>query len=229
MHLSVGAMRGSSDAGGRNIVSFMPSGSKIRVLRELVERLAAHAADDVAEQEEVDVAVDEARARRSGRAPPRSRARSPCRSRSTVVAEVEVRPQPRHVRHQVADRDVRLAVALEARNERRDAVAQADLALPRRASSRSSSSRRPWSATPDRRPCRASSARRPEPARGCRSPSGTARGRRGRRGRRRRAASSPRWPASPAARSHRACADRDLRMPSRPPASAGSLRPAAQP
>ena len=35
VHVSVGAMRGRSDAGGRNIVSFMPSGSKIRVLREL--------------------------------------------------------------------------------------------------------------------------------------------------------------------------------------------------
>ena len=28
---SVGAMRGRSDAGGRNVVSFMPSGSKMRV------------------------------------------------------------------------------------------------------------------------------------------------------------------------------------------------------
>jgi hypothetical protein len=31
VHGSVGAMRGCSDGGGRNIVSFMPSGSKIRV------------------------------------------------------------------------------------------------------------------------------------------------------------------------------------------------------
>ena len=31
VHVSVGAMRGASDAGGLNIVSRMPSGSKMRV------------------------------------------------------------------------------------------------------------------------------------------------------------------------------------------------------
>ena len=30
LHASVGAMRGDSDAGGRNVVSLMPSGAKIR-------------------------------------------------------------------------------------------------------------------------------------------------------------------------------------------------------
>ena len=64
MQFSVGAIRGCSDAAGRNIVSFMPSGAKMCVVRELVERLPAHAADDLAEQEVVDVAVDEALAGR---------------------------------------------------------------------------------------------------------------------------------------------------------------------
>ena len=35
VQLSVGAIRGSSDAGGLNIVSFIPSGVKIVLLREL--------------------------------------------------------------------------------------------------------------------------------------------------------------------------------------------------
>ena len=53
-------MRGRSVAGGRNIVSFMPSGLKIRVAVNSASGMLADRADDVAEQEEVDVAVDEA-------------------------------------------------------------------------------------------------------------------------------------------------------------------------
>ena len=80
---SVGAIR----------VRFAAGGIELRVdhaerLEDLaagvaIERLAAHARDDVAEQEEVDVAVDEALARRRRWALPRAPARSRCRSRPT--------------------------------------------------------------------------------------------------------------------------------------------------
>ncbi len=63
----VGAMRALSDAGGRNIVSAIPSGSKTWLRRVPIDPLAAHALDDAAEQEEVDVAVEEARAGRRDR------------------------------------------------------------------------------------------------------------------------------------------------------------------
>ena len=67
---------GRSAAGGRNVVSRIPSGSKMCVARKRVEALPAHARDDLAEQEEVDVAVDEPLALARQRALPRWRAGS---------------------------------------------------------------------------------------------------------------------------------------------------------
>ena len=96
--------------------------------RELIERLAAHAADDVAEQEEIDVAVDEPfTGCRSGHffdsqgngglgALPR-------------VGQIDVRTQPGHVSQQVPDGDVCLPVTFEPRDVARDPVAQADSSL----------------------------------------------------------------------------------------------------
>ena len=100
---SVGAIRGRSDSGGRNVVSFMPSGSKICGFGILVEPLAADAADDVAEQEEVDVAVDEPLAWRRGRhfldgAPNR------LVGAAELDLELEVGPQAGRVRQQMANR-----------------------------------------------------------------------------------------------------------------------------
>ena len=103
VHRSVGAMRGAATPAGRNIVSFMPSGSKMCSLRELVERLAADAPDDVAEQEEVDVAVDEPLAGRRGR-DLLDRQLDGLVVAGPLVAEIDVRPQPGCVRQQVPDR-----------------------------------------------------------------------------------------------------------------------------
>jgi hypothetical protein len=57
-HGSVGAMRGSRDAGGLKLVSRIPSGAKTRsaAKRSRLRPLTRH---HVAEQEEADVAVDE--------------------------------------------------------------------------------------------------------------------------------------------------------------------------
>ena len=62
------------------------------------------------------------------------------------------------MRHQVADRDVGLVVALEAGNVVATRDRSAGSGRPRPASSRSWSSPRPWSATRGRTSCRASSA-----------------------------------------------------------------------
>ena len=141
--LSVGAMRGRSAGGGRNIVSFIPSGSKISCLANWSSGMPAHAPDDVAEQKEVDVAVDEA-LRRAGGRHLLDRQRNRRVGSGPGLGEIDVGPQPGHVRQQVADGDVRLAVALETGDERRDAVVEAQLALARPASSRWWSSRPPW-------------------------------------------------------------------------------------
>ena len=135
----------------------MPSGWKISRCDILVERHAAHARDDVAEQEEVDVAVDESLAGRGGR---HFFARQLDRRVVALprIAEIDVGPQSRDMRQQMADRDAALAVALESRNEARDRIVQPDAALLDRAASPRSSSRRPWSTTRGRRSCRASSA-----------------------------------------------------------------------
>ena len=95
----------ASDAGGRNIVSLMPSGSKIRVCANSSSGSPLTRRDDVAEQEEVDVAVDEALARRRVGT---SSIASPIAVSYPlhVVAEIEIGPQARRVRQQVADRDV---------------------------------------------------------------------------------------------------------------------------
>ena len=75
------------------------------VVREAIERLAADATDDIAEQKVVDVAVDKSLAR--GR---RRNLLDGDADRRVVpapgVAEIDVGPKSRHVRHQVTDRDV---------------------------------------------------------------------------------------------------------------------------
>src|SRR5437016_13362743 len=90
------------------------------VVRKAIKRHAAHASNDVAQKKKVDVAVDKSRARRGGR--DLLDRESDC----GVVAgprfrEIEVRTQPGHVRQQMTDGDVLLAIALEAWNERRNA------------------------------------------------------------------------------------------------------------
>ncbi len=83
--------------------------------RVLVERLTAHARNDMPEEEEVDVAVDETL---TGR---RRRHFVHREGERRVVAlpwiEIDVRPQSGNVRQQMPDRDGALAVALEARHE----------------------------------------------------------------------------------------------------------------
>ncbi len=103
---SVGAIAAAHDSGGRNVVSFMPERIEDLRLRVAIEPLAAHAAHDVAEQEEVDVAVDEPLARRRGR---HLFDGAPNRFVGAVELdlELEIRPQPRRVRQQMADRDRR--------------------------------------------------------------------------------------------------------------------------
>ena len=67
--------------------------------------MPAHAPNDVAEQEEVDVAVDEALAGRRRRHffdGERDRGVLP----GPGFAEIDVRPEAGHVRQEVADRDV---------------------------------------------------------------------------------------------------------------------------
>ena len=93
-----------------------------------IEPLAAHPPDDVAEEEEVDIAVDEAFAgwrRRhflDGAAD---------RLVSTMEFhfELEIRPQARGVRHQVTDGDRGLVELAEPGHELRDRIAQPDLSL----------------------------------------------------------------------------------------------------
>ena len=130
---SVGAIRGRIAAGGRNVVSLHAQRLEDPLPRELIERYAAHAADDVAEQKEVDVAVDEALAGRRGRHFfDRERDRG-VGTRSTV-GEIEIGSQAGYVREEVADRDVRLAVSLEPRDVGRDPIVQPEFDPARPAS-----------------------------------------------------------------------------------------------
>ena len=91
----------------------------------VLERQAGHPRHDLAEQEEVDVAVDEPLAWRRqqhllGRAV----------NGDVVAVELvlqrQVRPETGHVRQQVADGDVFLAVTRELRDERADPIGQPD-------------------------------------------------------------------------------------------------------
>ena len=84
--------------------------------------------DDVAEQEEVDVAVDEALVGA------RERDLLDRQFDGAVVADpvegqIDIRPQPGRVRQEMTDRDVLLAVALEAGHVVRHAIVQPDAAL----------------------------------------------------------------------------------------------------
>ena len=93
-----------------------------------IEPLSAHALDDVAEQKEIDVAVDEPLAG------PRDRHfldRAPHGFLLAVELRVQLQigTQPRRVRHQVANRDGALAVPRELGNELRHRIAQPDGAL----------------------------------------------------------------------------------------------------
>ena len=97
------------------------------LLGEFIERLAAHHAHDLAQQNEIDVAVNEMFARR------RARLVGQRHSYAGLVPipgrfQVEVRAQSREVRHQIAYRDAALA-ALEFRQVLGHAVAQPHLAL----------------------------------------------------------------------------------------------------
>ena len=97
------------------------------LLGVLVERLAADPPHNLAEQKEVDVAVDEAGAGRCRR----HFLDSPLDGGvgADPLVEIDVRPEARDVRQQVADGDVGFAVALESRNEGRHAIDEAQLAL----------------------------------------------------------------------------------------------------
>ena len=97
-------------------MSFMPSGWKISRLHVLIERHAAHTRDDVAQQEEIDVAVDEPLAGR------RRRHLLARQLDGRVVAlprvgEIDIGPQSRDMRQKVTDGDAVLAVPLEAGHE----------------------------------------------------------------------------------------------------------------
>ncbi len=95
---------------------------------ELGKRLLRNALDDFGQQEVIDVAVDEAPSGRLrqhffGGAPDRLVSSPP------LVGDVDVRPQPRHVRQQVADGDAVLSVFSKLRNECRDRIGEADPAV----------------------------------------------------------------------------------------------------
>ncbi len=103
-----------------------PERQKHALADELLERLFAHAADDLGKQEIVDVAVDEAAARRRGQhffggEPNRFVVAAP------VEADIHVRSETRHVRQKIAHRDAILPVLREIRNERGDRVGEPHL------------------------------------------------------------------------------------------------------
>ena len=95
---------------------------------ELLERLLAHAADDLGKQEIVDVAVDEAAARRRGQHFFRREANRFVVA-APVEADIDVRSETGHVRQKIAHRDAVLAVLGEIRNERGDRIGEPDLAF----------------------------------------------------------------------------------------------------
>ncbi len=114
-----------------------------RPLRVDVQRLAAQPRHDVAEHEEVDVAVDEPFARRRGRH------LVPRQLDGGVVsgprlAQIDVRTQARHVRKEMADGDLAFAVALESRKDTRHRCRTGAGGPVRPAASPRSSSPRPW-------------------------------------------------------------------------------------
>ena len=93
-----------------------------------IDPLAAHSLDDVAQEEEVDVAVDEPLAG------PRQRdffTCAPDRLLRTVEldVELEIGTQAGDVRQQMTDRDLGLAVARELGDEARHRIAQPDAAV----------------------------------------------------------------------------------------------------
>ena len=178
-------MRGRFSAGGLNPVSIIPSGWKMSRCDILIERQPADPRHDVAEQEEVDVAVDEALARRGGRALRRARARSPSRSPARGRRDRHRACRPGDVRQQVPDGDGALAVAIEPGDVRSRQDRSGARVPARSAASPPSSWRRPWSARRGRRWCRSSSASAPAPPRAARTPFRTGRRRPGRRARRR--------------------------------------------
>ncbi len=176
-------MRGSSVFGGRNPVSVMPSGSNTRALQIRIERLAGDARDDVAEQKEIDVAVDE-RFAGSGRRHFILRQLD----RRVVTGprmQIDIGTQPRDVRQQVTDRDATFSVPLESRDVRRNRVVEAEASVLDERHHRSGRRHRPWSTKRDRRPYQESSALPPAPWRGSRTLFRKRFDRRGRRRRRR--------------------------------------------
>ena len=122
-HDSVGAMRFLTDEGGRNRVSRIPSGPKTRDCRKPSSVSCVDALDDVAEEEEVDVRIDDPLVGKGDR---HFLDRATYRFRRPVkrLFEIEVRPQSGGVRKQLTNRDPVLAIALEARHVIRDAVRQ---------------------------------------------------------------------------------------------------------
>ncbi len=94
-------------------------------LRVAVEPFTAHPAHDIAEQKEVDVAVDEAFARRRGRHL-LGRPANGFLGAVKLDLELEIGPQPRCVRQQLANGDGALAVAPELGDELRDRIGQAN-------------------------------------------------------------------------------------------------------
>ena len=133
----------AATAGGRNVVSRMPSGSKMCVRANASSRSPLMRATSLPEQEEVDVAVDEPRARRGdghflGGEPDRRF------GALELQRHVEVAAQSGNVRQQVADGDALFAVPAELRDVGRHRLRRARAAPVRAASSPTSSSPRPW-------------------------------------------------------------------------------------
>ena len=103
---SVGAMRGRSDPAAGTSCWSCRAARRCACSRTL-EPLAAHAPHDVAENEEIDVAVDEPLARwRSGTSSAARRIASS--APRELDLELEVRAEPGRVRQQVADADLPL-------------------------------------------------------------------------------------------------------------------------
>src|SRR5205085_3518571 len=94
--------------------------------RELVEGLTGSAADDLAERDEVDVAVDEARARGAAERLAVEALQHLFVARP-LLAQIEVRRKPRTVSEQLLDGDLLPPLALQLRDVVRGGVAQAEL------------------------------------------------------------------------------------------------------
>ena len=98
------------------------------IVHKPIEWLSTDPSHDIAEKEVVDIAVNEplpwSRCRHFFDGELDGFFRSAPR-----VSQIDVGAKSGHVGHQVPDRDVLLAISLESRNERRDAIGESDLSF----------------------------------------------------------------------------------------------------